>query len=52
MLPVVDAFRNAREIAPAQTEKDENMHTSFASLLNGVINVFEKYGYKEYEAGK
>eukprot|EP01036_Dinobryon_divergens_P034136 gene34136-44107_t len=48
MLPVVDAFRKSREQAPPQTEREENMHKSFSSLLTGILNVFDKYGFKEF----
>jgi molecular chaperone GrpE (heat shock protein) len=51
MLPVVDAFREARELAPPATEREENMHKNFGSLLSGILTVFEKYGYQEFDAG-
>lgn len=51
MLPVVDSFRHAREKSPPQTEREENMHVSYGSLLTGILTVFEKYGFKEFEAG-
>jgi molecular chaperone GrpE (heat shock protein) len=50
MLPVVDAFRAAPTVAPAQNEREESMHKNFGSLCNSIIVVFEKYGYKEYDA--
>ena len=52
MLPVVDAFRKATEEAPPQTEREENMHKSFSSLLTGILNVFDKYGFKEFSPGQ
>ena len=52
MLPVVDSFRQSQEVAPPTTEREENMHKSFGSLLTGVLNVFDKYGFKEFEPGK
>ena len=51
MLPIVDSFRSARSVAPPTTEKEENMHKSFESLLIGILNVFQKYGYKEFTPG-
>ncbi len=50
MLPVVDSFRDATVIAPANTDREEKMHESFGALLKGVLNVFNKYGYQEYTA--
>ena len=50
MLPVVDAFREARIVAPPANEREENMHKNFGSLLSGVMTVFDKYGYQEYDA--
>lgn len=50
MLPVVDAFRAAPTIAPSQNEREESMHKNFGSLCNSIIVVFEKYGFKEYDA--
>jgi|EP00596_Hydrurales_sp_CCMP1899_P002574 molecular chaperone GrpE (heat shock protein) len=50
MLPVVDAFRAAPTIAVGQNEREESMHKNFGSLCNSIIVVFEKYGYKEYDA--
>lgn len=52
MLPVVDAFRAAPGISPAETEREDSMHKNFGSLLSSILVVFEKYGYKEYDAGK
>jgi molecular chaperone GrpE (heat shock protein) len=49
MLPVVDAFRAAPVIATASTEKEENMHLSFKTLLTSIEVVFDKYGFKEYQ---
>jgi molecular chaperone GrpE (heat shock protein) len=51
MLPVIDAFRNATKMAPPSTEREENMHKNFGSLLSSILNVFQKYGYKEFTAG-
>jgi molecular chaperone GrpE (heat shock protein) len=50
MLPVVDAFREAPTVAPPTNEREENMHKNFGSLLAGVMTVFDKYGYVEYDA--
>jgi molecular chaperone GrpE (heat shock protein) len=50
MLPVVDAFRAAREVAPPTNEREEKMHNNFGSLLSSILNVFEKYGYEEFDA--
>ena len=44
MLPVVDSFRDAPVIAPANTEREAKMHESFGALLKGVLDVFNKYG--------
>ena len=51
MLPVVDAFRAAPSISPPTSDREENMHKNFGSLLASIMVVFEKYGYKEYDAG-
>ena len=51
MLPVVDAFRSAREAAPPLTETEENMHKNFGSLLGSIVGVFQKFGFQEYDAG-
>ena len=48
MLPVVDLFREAPTKAVANTEREEQMHKSFGSLLTSILTVFEKYGYKEF----
>ena len=48
ILPVVDAFYTAPVEYPATTEKEENMHKSFGSLVSSIMIVFEKYGVKEY----
>ena len=50
MVPVVDSFRQAPIVAPAATEREENMHATFGSLLKLVLGVFEKYGYKLFDA--
>ena len=52
MLPVVDAFRAAPIISPSTTDREISMHKSFGSLLESILVVFEKYGFKEYDAGK
>ena len=52
MLPVIDSFRNAPKISPATTEREHNMHKNFGSLLSNILSVFQKYGYKEFSAGK
>jgi hypothetical protein len=51
MLPIVDAFRDAPEKAPASTERQENMHKNFGSLLSGILTVFNKFGYEEFYPG-
>jgi molecular chaperone GrpE (heat shock protein) len=53
MLDVVDKFRRAPKDVPAESERETNMHVSFGALLNGILSVFEKYGFKEVnvEAG-
>ncbi len=50
ILPVVDAFNAAPINFPAETEREENMHKSFGSLVSSIMIVFEKYGVKEYVA--
>ena len=47
MLDVVDGFRNAPLEFPGQTEREINMHKNFGSLVNGILMVFEKYGFSE-----
>lgn len=51
MLPVVDSFREAPTLAPSSNEREESMHKNFGSLSKSLIDVFEKYGYKEFDAG-
>jgi molecular chaperone GrpE (heat shock protein) len=46
MLPVVDLFRQAPTVVPAITEREQNMHKNFGSLLDSILNIIEKYGYK------
>ena len=50
MATVVDEFRAAREVAPPTNEREEKMHSTFESLLNSILTVFNKYGYEEYDA--
>ena len=52
MLPVVDAFRAAPLISTSSTDREISMHKSFGSLLDSILVVFEKYGFKEYDAGE
>ena len=52
MLPVVDAFRMAPIICPSVSERENNMHTNFGSLCKMILEVFEKYGFKELHAGQ
>ena len=52
MLPVVDAFRAAPSISPSTSDREESMHKNFGSLLSSIMVVFEKYGFKEFDAGK
>lgn len=51
MLPWVDEFRAVPAALPAESTKGHNMHQSFAALLQSVLTVFEKYGYREYTPG-
>jgi molecular chaperone GrpE (heat shock protein) len=51
MLPVVDSFRAAPTLAPSSNEREESMHKNFGSLSKSLMDVFEKYGYKEFNAG-
>lgn len=51
MLPVVDSFRAAPALAPSSNEREESMHKNFGSLSKSVTAVFEKYGFKEFDAG-
>eukprot|EP01039_Chlorochromonas_danica_P008287 gene8287-9137_t len=46
MLPVVELFRSAPSKVPAETEREEKMYKSFGALLESIVNVIEKYGYK------
>ena len=50
MLPIIDMFREARAMAPPEegNERQENMHATFGSLLDSILIVFEKYGYREF----
>lgn len=48
MLPVIDAFKSASITAPATTDREQKMHDSYGALLKGIMIVFDKYGYKEY----
>ena len=50
MATVVDEFRAAREVAPPTNEREEKMHSTFESLLNSILTVFNKYGYEEFDA--
>lgn len=52
MLPLVDAFRGAKTMSPNTAEKEKLMHDSFGALLTSVIVVFDKYGFKEFDAAK
>lgn len=51
MLPVVELFRSAPSKVPAETEREEKMHKSFGALLDSIVNVVEKYGYKHLLEG-
>ena len=51
MLPVIDALREVPRLAPATSEREQNMHKNFGSLTAQVLSAFEKFGYKEYVAG-
>lgn len=48
MLPIIDSFRNTPLTIPADTETGQNMHTGFGALLTGILNVIDKYGFKEF----
>ena len=48
MLPIIDLFRAAPLKYPPTNEKETNMHDSFSSLLDSIIIVVEKFGYKEF----
>eukprot|EP01035_Chromulina_nebulosa_P020274 gene20274-26319_t len=50
LLPIIDSFREARDLAPPSTEREENMHKNFGSLLSSILLVLEKSGFKEYRA--
>lgn len=52
MLPVVDLFRQAPNKVPALTEKEQTMHKTYGALLDNILAVFQKYGYKEFDGGK
>ena len=51
MLPVIDAFRQAPLKAPGTTEREQNMHKNFGSLLSSIMTVIEKFGFKEFQPG-
>jgi hypothetical protein len=51
MLPLVDAFRSAPLLAPAVTEKELSMHKTYGALLDNILAVFQKFGYKEFDIG-
>lgn len=51
MLPVVDAFRAAPIVCPSASERENSMHTNLGSLCKMILEVFEKYGFTEYNAG-
>ncbi len=38
-------------MSPATTTKGHDMHNSYGTLLNYILLVFEKYGYKEFVPG-
>ena len=52
LLPLIDAMREATQQAPASTPRGEEMHESYQSLLAKMMELFEKYGYKEFSAGE
>ena len=52
MLPVVDAFRMAPIMSPSVSERENSMHTNLGSLSKMILEVFEKYGFKELHAGQ
>jgi molecular chaperone GrpE (heat shock protein) len=51
LFPVIDGFRAARATVPPETEREENMHKNFGSLLSSMLLILEKSGYKEYDVG-
>lgn len=52
LLPLMDAMREAPQVAPASTPRGESMHESYQSLLAKMTELFENYGYKEFSAGE
>lgn len=50
MLPVIDMFREAPLKVVADTEVEKTMHNTFGALLNAIMIVIEKYGFKEFTA--
>ena len=50
MLPIVDSFRGAPVLVPAQTDKEATMHSTFGALLNAIMIQIEKFGFKEFSA--
>ena len=50
MLPVIDMFREAPIKVVADTDVEKTMHNTFGALLNAIMIVIEKYGFKEFAA--
>lgn len=51
MVPIVQMFRAAPKELQAETEREQNMHKNFGSLLDGIVNVIDKYGYRDLIEG-
>jgi molecular chaperone GrpE (heat shock protein) len=51
MVPIVEMFRSAPSAVPGETEREQNMHKNFGSLLSSIVTIVEKYGYKDLIAG-
>lgn len=52
LLPLIDAMRAATQDVPASTPRVEEMHESYQSLLSKMMELFERYGYKEFFPGE
>lgn len=52
MVPIVQMFRAAPVELLAETEREQSMHKNFGSLLDSIVNVIDKYGYRDLIEGK
>lgn len=52
MLPIVEMFRSVPRTYPPSTEREVNMHNTYAALLESIVAVIDKYGYAHLLEGK